>query len=196
MSFEKIEAVIIAEAKAEAKKIIDSEREKSAAFFERSREENEKVFEEAVRLAEAAALRETARQVGLARHEGRLEVLHTKNRVLDEVFQKAVEKMLSLPDEEYLKLMAVWLKDLPAEIGGTIEVSPRDQKRFSKEFLDSVNAGRAKSGRFTSVSADAQINGGFRVVGETYSVDSTIENKVNELRESLAGELAKELFGS
>lgn len=196
MSFEKIEAVIKAEAEAEAKQILDSARAESETLLGRSCEENEKAFEEAVRLAEAAAARETARQVGLARHEGRLEVLHAKNLVLDEVFRKAKDRIVSLPDTEYLTLMEAWLKSLPSAVGGTLRVSPRDEKRFTKEFLDRVNAGRGLEGKFTSVITDSQISGGFRVVGENYTVDSTIENKVGDLRESLAGELARELFGS
>jgi V/A-type H+/Na+-transporting ATPase subunit E len=196
MSFEKIEAVIKAEAEAEAKKILDSERAESETLLARSREECGSVFEESVRQAEAAVVRETARQVGLARHEGRLAVLQVKNRVLDDVFRKAKERIVALPDAEYLRLMEAWLKSLPVAVGGTLRVSPRDEKRITKEFLDRVNAGRAPEGKFTTVAADAQISGGFRVAGGNYTVDSTIDNKIGELRESLAGELARELFGS
>ena len=196
MSFEKIESVIKAEAEAEAKLILEAVRAENEDLMERSRSECGSATGESVRQAEAAADRETARQVGLARHEGRLAVLQAKNEVLDEVFRKAKDTIISLPDKEYLKLMEAWLKALPAGIGGALRVSPRDEKRFTKEFLDRVSAGRAPEGKFISVVADERITGGFRVAGENYTVDSTIENKVGELRESLAGELARELFGS
>lgn len=196
MSFEKIEAVVKAEAEAEAKNIRDSARAESENILERFRSESADVFEESVRQGEAAAVSETSRQVGLARHEGRLSVLQSKNRVLDQVFLKAKEQIIAFPGQEYLGLMETWLKSLPATVGGTLRVSPRDEQRFTKEFLDRVNAGRAPEGRFTSVEADARISGGFRVTGDNFTVDSTIENKVGDLRESLAGDLARELFGS
>jgi len=196
MSFEKLEAAIIAEAEAEAAKIVESARAETETLLARSREEGERAFEESARLAEAAAARETARQVGLARHEGRLAVLLAKNRVIDGVFRIAVERMISLSDAEYLDLMAGWLKKLPAEVGGSLRVNPRDEKRFTKAFLDGVNAGRPESGRFTGVETDSRITGGFVVTGDVYTVDSTIDNMMRELRESLAGELARELFGS
>ena len=196
MSFEKLEAAVIAEAEAEAAEIIGSARAETDALLARSREENERAFQEAARQAEAAAARETSRQVGLARHEGRLEVLQAKNRVIDEVFQKAVERLASLSDAEYLDLMAGWLRRLPAEVGGGIAVGPRDEKRFTMAFLDRVNAERLESGRFTGVTVDSRITAGFMVTGDTYSVNSTLDNRMSELRESLAGELARELFGS
>ena len=196
MSFDRLEAAVITEAEAEAARIAEAAREETGALLARSREENDRAFEEAARQAEAAAARETARQLGLARHEGRLEVLDAKNRVIDEIFRKAAERVSSLSDEEYMDLMAGWLTMLPAEIGGTLRVSSRDEKRFSRAFLDRVNARRTGSGRFDGVTADSRITGGFVVAGDNYTVDSTLENRMSELRESLAGELAGELFGS
>lgn len=196
MSFEKIEAVVIAEAEAEARQIVEAARQESEASLSRVREENEVAFEEALRQAEAAAGRETSRQVGLARHEGRLQVLGAKNRVIDDVFRKAGEQIQSLPDKEYLDLVTDWLKSLPTEVGGTVRVGSRDAKRITQAFLDGVNQARSQGGKFTAVEVDPQIDSGFVVAGESYTVNATVENKINELRESLAGDLAKELFGS
>ncbi len=196
MSFDKIQAVIIAEAETEAKRIVDAARQESETLVSKAREENDRAFEEAVRQAEAATVRETSRQVGQARHEGRLQVLEAKNRVIDDVFRKASGEIQSLPDKEYMNLMAEWLKALPAEVGGTLLVGTRDAKRYDQVFLESVNKTRPESGKLTSVKTDPQIESGFVVAGETYTVNATIENKIHELRESLAGDLAKELFGS
>lgn len=196
MSFERIQEVITAEAEAEAKRIAEAARAGSDAVVSRAREENERVFEDSTRHAEAAAVRETARQVGLARHEGRLRVLDAKNRVLDDIFRAAAERIRSLPDGEYQALMAEWLKALPAEVGGVLRIGAQDGQRFSPAFLDSVNAGRPAGGKFAGVETDSRIEGGFVVMGSDYTVNATVENKINELRESLAGDLAKELFGS
>ncbi|MHB9028864.1 MAG: V-type ATP synthase subunit E [Candidatus Latescibacterota bacterium] len=196
MSFEKIQTVIISEAELEAKRILEEARGETDAMLSRAREENERTFEEAARQAEAAASRETSRQVGLARHEGRLQALDAKNRVIDEVFRKAAGRIQALPEQEYLALMADWLKALPSGVGGILRVSSRDVNRFSGAFLEGINKERSQSGKFTGVEADSQIAGGFVVIGENYTMNATIENKINDLRESLAGDLAKELFGT
>ncbi len=196
MSFERIEAVIIAEAEADAKRIIEEARGESEKTLAEARRERERLFEEAVSHAEAAAERETAREVGLARHEGRLQALDAKNRMLDGIFHKAAERIQSVSDKEYLDLMIEWLNALPPEIGGSLRVGPRDKDRFSPEFIELVNRSRPETGKFTAVEVDSRIMGGFVVIGEYYTINATIDNRVNELRETLAGNLARELFGS
>ena len=196
MSFEKIQAAIISEAESEAKRILEEARSDADGILARVREENERKFEEAVQHSEAAASRETARQIGLARHEGRLKALAAKNRVIDEVFREAGERIYSLPEQEYLDLMTDWLKALPSGVGGVLRVSSRDLSRFSKAFLEKINRDRVQNGGFTGVEADSGIIGGFVVIGPDYTINATIENKISDLRESLAGDIAKELFGS
>ena len=196
MSFEKVEAVIIAEAEVEAKRILDKAREEREALLEQSRDTCSRVFEDDIKRAQAAEDTETARRLGLARHEGRLEVLQTKNRMIDEVFSMASEKIRSLPAKDYLEMIAVWLKVLPVEVGGTVKVSSKDAELLSGAFLEEINAARPQSGKFTTVVSDRRINGGFIVEGADFSVDSTMDSKLKELRESLAGDIAKELFGS
>jgi len=196
MSFERLEAAVIAEAKAEAAKIVESARAEAGALLARARADQERAFEDAVRQAETAQTRETARQTGLAGHEGRLAVLEAKNRLIDEVFGKAKERIRTLPDAEYMALMADWLKALPDDAGGTVMVNPSDEKRFTKAFLDGVNASRPAGGKYSGVATDARISGGFLVAGESFTIDATLDNRMSDLRESLAGDIARELFGS
>ncbi len=196
MSIEKVESHVMAQAETEAKKIVEEARREGQALLAKRRAEAERDVRDAVREAEARGARETARQLGRARHDGRLEVLEAKNAVLDEVFRKVQEAIQSMPDEQYLNLLASWLKDLAAETGGTLRASARDASRFPGNFLEKVNAGRPESGRFASIVADPAVTGGFIIEGADFTVDLTIERKLHELRESLSGELAKELFGT
>lgn len=196
MSFEKVEAVIIAEAEVEAKRILDKASEERENLLAQSRDTCSRVFEDDIKRAQSAEDAETARQTGLTRHEGRLAVLHAKNAMIDEVFLMAAEKIRSLPPKGYLEMMAGWLKAFPAEVGGTLRVSPRDAELFSGAFLEKINAARPEKGKITAVESDRRIDGGFIVEGADFSVDSTIVSKLKELRESLSGGIARELFGS
>jgi V/A-type H+/Na+-transporting ATPase subunit E len=196
MSFEKVEAVITAEAEVEAKHILDKAREERENLLAQSRDTCSRTFEDDIRRAKAAEDAETSRQTGQARHEGRLAVLHAKNAVIDEVFTMAAEKIRSLPPKDYMEMMAVWLKAFPAEVGGTLKVSPRDAELFSGAFLEKINAARSGKGKITAVESDRRVDGGFIMEGVDFSVDSTIASKLKELRESLSGEIARELFGS
>jgi len=196
MSMEGVESRVLAEAKAEAKKIVEEALGERDRLLKEFQDESEKALEEAVRAAEAEAAAETSRQLGRARHEGELDILRAKNEVLDEAFRRAAEGFRSVPEGEYLELMAAWLKNLPPETGGALIVSPNDAGRFSGGFLDGVNAARPDTGKFTSVAQNPKITGGFIVEGRDFVVDVTLERRARELREALAGEIARELFGN
>lgn len=196
MSFEKVESAVVAEAGADAEKILADARRECDELLARAREENGKALEEAIHLEEAATARETARQLGVARHDGRLEVLNAKNLVIDDIFDRVTEKLRSMDTHEYRGLLEGWLQTLSPEIGGVINVSPKDTGLFDDAFMKRINDGRHSAGTFTAVNPDNRISGGFIIQGDTYTVDFTLDRILDELRESIAGELAKELFES
>jgi len=196
MSFEKVESAVIAEARADAGKILAVARGECDELLARVREENRKALEEAIHQEEAATARETARQLGVARHDGRLEVLNAKNLVIDDIFNRVTEKLRSMNMHEYRDLLDGWIHSLSPEIGGVIRVSPKDTGLFDDAFMKRINDSRTRGGTFTAVNPDGRINGGFIIQGDTYTVDFTLDRILKELRESIAGDLAKELFES
>jgi len=196
MGMEKVETAVLNEAKAETVKIVENARKKSEELIGKARVENEKFMEDSIRHEEIAAARETARQLGLARQEGRLEILKAKNELIDDVFNKAMSIMSSMPEKEYSDIIEKWLLDLAPEIGGVIRINPKDTGLFSKGFLDNVNGKRQPQGKFTGVEPDEKISGGFIVDGESFSADCTFEKKFDEFRKSNSGDIAKELFNT
>jgi len=196
MSFDNVERSVLDDARKDAEKILSNARKECDELLARAREENKKKLEEALQQAEAAEARETSRQIGVARHDGRLAVLDAKNQVIDEVFKKTAEYLRSLGRDDYRNLLSGWIKSLSPEIGGTIRVNPKDSILFDDAFMKRINKGRAGQGLFTGVVPDPEISGGFMVEGDTYTVDFSLDSKLAELRRSVAGELAKELFES
>ena len=195
MGFEQVKSVVLVEAEAEAHSIIEKARKECEMITEDIRKEFEKILDEAIQKAEQREMQETARQLSVVRHEGRLEILETKNKVIDDIFKKAREVFMSMPDDEYNSLISGWLRKLPHDIGGTIRVSAIDMDRLPKNFLKIINSDRPMSGTFNSLESDTHIQNGCIVIGENFTMDLTIDKKLEELRESLAGELAGELFG-
>ena len=196
MSFEKVESAVIAEAGADAEKILAVARRECDELLARVREDNVKALEESIHQEEAATARETARQLGVARHDGRLEVLDAKNLVIDDIFNRVTEKLRSMDMKEYRDLLEGWLQTLSSEIGGVIRVSSKDTRLFDDAIVKRINGSRSRGGTFTAVEPDSRISGGFIIQGDTYTVDFTLDRILKELRESIAGDLAKELFES
>ena len=196
MGFDKVENAVLAEAEAEAEAIVNSAKQEGDEALARFREEAEKKLEDEVRAAETAALRETARTLGIARQEGRMAVLTAKNDVLEKIFTGAAEKLRSLSVKEYQSMAEGLLKSLPSDIGGTLRVHPDDEAAFSSDMINSVNSGREEAARFTGVEKDQKIGRGFIVEGHNFTADFTIDSLLAKVREEVIGELAKELFES
>ncbi len=194
MPTEKIEAAVMKDAESQAAKTLADAKRRREDEMSRAAAENDRAYDDAMAAVKARVEAETQREMGRARHRGRLDVLAAKNAVLERVFAKAVETLCSLEDKEYLRVMALWLGALPKGVGGTLRVSERDKARFTKEFLGPVNYARGETGHFTEVVVDKNVTGGFIVEGEDFSIDQTIQRKIGDLREAMTNELAGELF--
>ncbi len=196
MSFEKIETTVLAKAKADAETIISGAREKGERELALFREETVKEIENAIHGADIAAALETNRQLSIARHEGRIDVLTAKNKVIETVILRATEKLRSLDEKEYYEMLEEWLRHLPPDIGGIICINPRDEKLVNSRFIETLNAGRPATGRLMKVEFDSKIDRGFIIIGENFTADFTLNVLIKKVRDSSIGDLAKELFKS
>ena len=196
MSLEKIEKAVLDKARAEADSIVSAAREEGERELARFLELAEKDVQDAVHNAEIAAGRETNRQLSIARQEGRMSVLTAKNRLVDKVMSRAAETLRNLNDKEYSAMIERWLVNLSPDIGGIVSISSRDEKLFNSRFLDTVNANRPPSGKFTKIEVNPQIDRGFMIVGGSFTAEFTIAVLIDKARETSIGDLAKELFES
>ena len=195
MSLDKVKESVLAEAKARAEQKVREASREAERLLAAGREENGRASAEALREANLRLDRETARERERILHENRLQVLAAKNRVIEEVFRKAKERLASLSDAEYAKLVDAWLSALPPETGGELRVNPADHAKFAAR-LDDFNRGRSGPGAFTAVIADPRVSSGAVVDGADYHIDCTVERRLDELLETAVGDLAKKLFGA
>jgi V/A-type H+/Na+-transporting ATPase subunit E len=196
MSFNNVKTAVIAEAEAEAKKIIEEAHQESKELLTNFRKESLKVLEDSIHQAEVEEERETVRQLGLERHKGRLRVLAAKNQVIDDLFLKVSERIYSLLKKECSDLLEKWVRSLAPEIGGTMRINPKYSEFITTEFLERIQQNRPPEGHITSVVEDSQVSFGFIIEGETFTIDCTLERKLKEIRQEDTGELARELFKS
>ncbi len=141
------------------KLIIDSILEESAAFAERTEKAAQKEAEAmlAAARADAAAVKQALlsgaekqlaekkeRILAAARLDGKKQILEEKQRLLAQVIDMAVEKIISLPDQEYLAVIERMLVGAVSENIGVSDhfaviVSPLDKQRISGTFVERVN---------------------------------------------------------
>lgn len=195
MSLDKVKATVLDEAKARAQKMLDEAKVKVECMLADSRTAEERRAAELVHETRLRVERETVRELEGIRYDSRLQILAAKNEAIDEVFKRSRDRIAGMADADYLDMIGKWLAALPADVGGVLKVNPKDEGKFASG-LEGLNRGRSGSGVFTGVQADAKVANGVVVEGADYSVDCTVERRLGELRESLAGDLARVLFGA
>lgn len=195
MSLDRVKTKVLEEAQARAAKLMENASATAERILAEGRAADERNGAEVVRDAKLRLDRETLRELERIQHDNRLAILSAKNKAIDEVFKLVWEKLAGMSESELIGMVEKWLGALPSDIGGVLKVNPRDLAKFSSN-LDDLNRGRYGGGRFTEVVGDAKVANGAVVVGPDYNIDCTIDRRLNELRETSSGDLARVLFGA
>ena len=195
MSLDRVKTTVLDEARARAAKKLDEAKQEAERLLAEGKAADERVGAEATRDAKLKLERETTRELERIQHNNRLQILSAKNKAIDEVFTRVNAKLSAMSDTEYLDMVGKWLDALPRDVGGVLRVNPRDEAKFTSG-LDMLNRSRYGSGVFTKVVADPKVPSGAVVDGPDYNIDCTVDRRLNELRETSAGDLARVLFGA
>ena len=195
MSLDTVKTKVLEEARARAEMILEEATAAAENVLAEGKAADERNGAEATRDARLRLERETLRELERIQHDNRLQILSAKNKGIDEVFKRVGERLSAMSDSESIDMIRAWLGALPPEVGGVLRVNPKDEGRFTSG-LDALNAGRSGAGRFTSVVADPKVPNGAVVDGPDFNIDCTIDRRLNELRETSAGDLARVLFGA
>lgn len=195
MSLESVKTKVLDEAKSRAAQQLDEVKAEAERILSEGHAADERSGAEATRDAKLRLERETTRELERIGYENRLQILSAKNKAIDEVFKRVRDKIAAMSDSDYLDLVGTWLGALPADVGGVLRVNPKDEAMFNAGLI-TLNRSRSGSGQFTGVAADAKVNSGVVVDGPDFNVDCTMDRRLEELRETAVGDLARVLFGA
>ena len=136
------------------------------------------------------------RMLRMAELDMRKALLAAKREVIDLAFQKALERMRAMDTataREFVKAQLI------KNAGGaeSIVFDERDERVFTPEFVDSVNAELIRLGRPGKLSIDPErrpIGGGFILRDGGAEIMCTYEALMGEARALLEGDVLKLLF--
>lgn len=195
MSLEKVKDTVIEAARSKAGELMA----KAGLEAERVSAEHRAAYErkaaETIREAKLRFERETVRELERIQYENRLETLGAKNAAIGEVFKRVRDTLAAMPEAEYVGMVGKWLRALPADVGGVLRVNPKDVDKFASRLAD-MNKGRKGAGKFDKVEADPKVHAGAILDGPDFTIDCTVERRLDALRETAVGDLAKALFGA
>ena len=174
---------IQAEARRQAEEI-------TARYAEQAKRESQELLERGRRSAEERV----ERLASVAQLEARKPELAAKQEMLSKAYDKALEQLLNLPDQEYTALLA----DLAVKASSTgqeaVILSQKDRTRFGKQVVTLANEKR-KDGRLTLSGETRSIQGGLVLSDGDVEVNCTFETLVRLQRGELDREISKLLFG-
>ncbi|MBM3234952.1 hypothetical protein FJZ31_01505 [Candidatus Poribacteria bacterium] len=197
MSLEKILARIADDAQKEADRIIERANLNAQEIIKKAEEAAEILKVESFQRTEEEVAQRKERMVAMARLDFRKRILDEKQRAIDAVFQKAIETLCKLEDDEYRALMKRMLLSGVQTGAEEIILSQRDKTRLTPSFLNELNEelrNNGQKGNLTISQETRQMSGGFVLRRGDIELNSAFESLFESSRDELESEVGRLLF--
>lgn len=198
MAFEDILKRIREDGRKEAGQVRKEAEEEAKRILEETKKESSSVKEKILHDAQTSIRDEKRRILTMANLEARKKVLGKKQDLIEQTFQKALNHLGHLSDEEYRKAIKKMLLRTVESGEEEVIISP-GEKRITLALLNEVNeelSSKGKQGKLKLSSERREFQGGFILKAGRKEVNSTFDSLFKERREELEAEVAKILFGS
>ena len=159
---ENITKEILRDAEESSAGIIKEAEDKKKTLIDEAKSEIKEVSEKAQQSTAAEKKKFIDRAKSEAETNEKRAVLEARNEIIDDIIDKAYEKLTHESDSEYFSMIYSLLeKNVHAE-SGEMQISSADRKRLPSDFETKISeiAGK-KNGKLTLSSEDADIDYGF-----------------------------------
>ena len=195
MEAEQVIEKILADAKVEAEKIKTQADEKEADEQVRLNDQLNEHGKETNALAEKLGNEKKLHLLAASRMDISKEHLAEKCRILDEVFDQARQKLQSLPDDQYRRLITNLMLDA-VETGDEEVIIDTNEKRIDEKFIKQINnkLGPERKGNLKLSNQTQPIGAGFILKRGKIKNNVSLDVLLAQARKEIEIELAKDLF--
>ena len=190
---EKLTQQIAADAQAEIDAILAEAQEKADAITADYAQRAEKAAAERLAKGTEAAAQREERLISMADMERRKDLLAAKQDMVGKAFDKALEQLCNLPDEECVAILTKLAVAASASDKEQLIFSQKDRERVGKAVVLAANEA-LKDGNLTLSEQTRPMAGGFILSDGAIEVNCTFETLVRLQRGEMAGEVANVLF--
>ena len=190
---EKIIAHIQADAAAQADAILAQAEQQCAEIREGYERKAKDAYAEKIRAGVKANQDRLESVEHLARMEGRKSVLALKQDMVSKSFDLAVDKLVDLPEEQYVALLAKLAAQASVTGDEQVVLNARDREKIGPAVVAAANA-RLSDGKLTLSDEVGAFRGGLLLRRGSIEANCTVELLVELCRGDMAAELAKVLF--
>ena len=192
---EKITARIAEDGKREDEALLAQARAQAAEVTAKAQAEARAAADEVLSQGRRDAEERARRMESTAQMECRKAVLCAKQDVIEEAFQAAHKKLLELPREEYVALLAGLAVQASVTGKEKLIFSAPDRAQVGKAVVMAANEKLASGAGMLTLSEEARpMDGGFILSDGAVEVNCTFDTLIRLQRGALAGEVAKVLF--
>ena len=191
---EKIIAHIQADAKAQADAILKEADEKCAGIRAGYERQAKEAYAERIRAGVKANQDRLDSMDRLAKMEGRKTILALKQEMVAESFDLAADKLVKLPEAEYIALLAKLAAKASVTGDEEIVLNARDRKAVGAKVVEAANKALT-GGKLTLSEKTGDFKGGLILRRGNIEANCTAELLVDLCRDEMAAELAGVLFG-
>jgi V/A-type H+-transporting ATPase subunit E len=197
MSVETITEKIISDAQAEVLRIEAQVAEKAKKVEAEQREQTKAIEKEAEYEAQRRAQDRHKKDIATAELELRKALLAQKQRLIQQVFNKALERLADLKGEKYERFILELLMKV-VEVGDEeVIFSDADGRNTGQKLLQEANSRLAKAGKkgaLRLVKEDRDLHGGFILRRGKMEVNCSLNSLFESVREELEPQVAEVLF--
>ncbi len=194
---EKITARISQDSQEEISRLNAETDAKVAEIAAQAQAQAQKETEETLARGKRAAAERLERLKSAAQMETRKLTLAAKQEVLDETFNLALKKLLTMPEKEYITLLTRLALEASSTGKEKLIFSQKDRNRIGKQVVLAANESLRRQGSpasLTLAEETRKIRGGFIMVDGDVEVNCAFETLVRLQREKLELSVAKTLF--
>lgn len=190
---------VLSDVQKETEVIIKAAETEAKEILRKAKLEADQRYREELNLAKARAVAERRKIASITEVEMRNHLLQTKEDLVENAFQKVVEKFKSYVEtKEYHNYMLILIEETAKKIGRkdlTIQVNAKDAQWLSQEKIESL-AQKLQVELKLSRSTEQFIGGCIVQTSDGKIIyNGTIDNRLEELKPTLRVEVAKILFG-
>lgn len=197
MSLEKIIERIKQDAQVQVDELKDKASKEAGKILQNAGDEANSYKAQALENAKAEAQQRKQRLISSANLEFRKEILAEKQNAIDLAFQKAVNTLTQMNDEEYRQTIKKMLISSVQTGDEELVLSVRDKARINENFLKDVNKELVKARKKGNlkISKDTyNILGGFVLRKGNIEINNSFESLFKSFRDDLEAEVSKVLF--
>lgn len=195
---ESLTSKILEDARLQAEEAIRKAEAEADSILSAAKLEADKKAESLLSAAAEEGREKARRIISAAELEARKTILGAKQKLLDEVFETAAMRLMSLPAGEYADILANMIVPLVKSEDTEIVLSKKDKNMIGGSLAEKVNS-RLKAlgvlGKVRISELNSGIDGGFILRMGSVEVNCSFAAIIRMLRDELEPEIVKVLFG-